>query len=132
MTIYKAYFRTDAEYATREFDTATPEQALALARRLYDDDPSDLIFVSYGENMPVNEIEISGPDGGKLTLWRDEDLSLQDAARDLFEALQECSSFLAAASEMYERKGLRRLAAKLLTALSAARAAIAKAKGGVA
>ena len=130
MTTYTAYFRTDGEYATYEFKADTPEQALALAQQLYDDDPLELMFEPYDDNMPVNEIEISGPEGTQLALWRDENLWLHLAARDVLEALEECSSFLAAASKLYEQKGLRRYAAKLLTALSAARAAIAKAKGG--
>ena len=129
MTIYDATFRTDGEYAIHEFEANTPEQALALAQQLYDDHPSELVFEQY-DNTPVNEIEITGPDGTQVALWRAENLSLELAARDIFEALQECSSFLDAASRMYERQGLRQQAAKLLTALSAARAAIAKAKGG--
>ena len=32
MTTYRAYFRTDADFATRRFEADTPEQALALAR----------------------------------------------------------------------------------------------------
>ena len=39
---------------------ATPEQALKKARRLYDDDPFDLMFESYDGGMPVNEIAICG------------------------------------------------------------------------
>jgi hypothetical protein len=129
MTIFEATFRTDGEYAIHEFDADTPEQALALAQKLYNDDPFELVFEQF-DNTPVNEIEITGPDGAQVALWRDEDFWLQLAARDIFEALQECSSLLDAASRMYARRGLRQQAAKLLTALSAARAAIAKAKGG--
>jgi hypothetical protein len=131
MTTYTAYFRTDAEYATYEFKAETPEQALALAQKLYDDDPLELMFESYDDLHPVNEIEISGPTG-EFALWRDEDLWLKLSAREVLEALEECSSFLDAASRLYEQNGLRRQAAKLLTALSAARATIAKAKGGAA
>jgi hypothetical protein len=90
------------------------------------------MFESYDAGMPVNEIAVCNAKGNELAVWQDDDLRLHLAARDLLDALKECSSFLAAASKLYEQKGLRRYAAKLLTALSAARAAIAKAEGGAA
>jgi hypothetical protein len=34
MKTYTATFRTDAEFATRDFEAQTPEQALALAQKL--------------------------------------------------------------------------------------------------
>lgn len=74
MTTYTAYFRTDGEYATHDFEADTPEQALALARQLHEDDRLGLMFQSY-DDMPVNEIEISGPEGDELALWRDADLA---------------------------------------------------------
>ena len=37
--------------------------------------------------MPVTAIEVCGPDGVGFAQWRDEDLSLQLAARDLLAAL---------------------------------------------
>jgi hypothetical protein len=66
MTTYTAYLRTDGEYATYEFNADTPEQALALARQLYDDDPLELMFEPYDGNMPVNEIEITSLDEIRL------------------------------------------------------------------
>jgi len=33
MKTFTATFRTDAEFATRDFEAETPEQALALARQ---------------------------------------------------------------------------------------------------
>ncbi len=93
MTIYEATFRTDGEYATHEFEADTPELALALARRLNDDPPSELVFEQY-DNTPVNEIEITGPYGSQVALWRGEELSLQLAARDLLEALEQAVAAL--------------------------------------
>jgi hypothetical protein len=68
MTTYTAYFRTDADYATRRFEADSPEQALALARQLYDDDPLDLMFEPYDGGMPVNEIAIHDPDYNELAV----------------------------------------------------------------
>jgi hypothetical protein len=93
MTIYEATFRTDGEYAIHEFEADTPEQALALARQLYDDDPFELAFEQY-DNTPVNEIEITAPDGAQVALWRDEDLWLHLAARDLLAALEQAVTAL--------------------------------------
>jgi hypothetical protein len=44
----------------------SPEQALALARRFYDDDQLDLMFESYDGGMPVNEIAIANHEGDDL------------------------------------------------------------------
>jgi hypothetical protein len=88
MTTYTAYFRTDAEFATREIKAATPEQALRKARRFYDDDPLDLMFESYDGGMPVNEIAIKDANDDELAIWLDEDLHLRLAARDLLEAAE--------------------------------------------
>jgi hypothetical protein len=88
MTTYTAYFRTDGEYATEEFEADTPEQALALARRFYSNDPLALYFEPNDGSMPMNEIEITSSDKNELALWRDDDLWLSLAARDMFEALQ--------------------------------------------
>jgi hypothetical protein len=88
MTTYTAYFRTDAEFATREIKAATPEQALKKARRFYDNDPLDLDFESYYEAMPVNEITINDADDDEVAVWLDDDLRLRLAARDLLEAAE--------------------------------------------
>ena len=88
MTTYTATFRTDAEFATREIKAATPKQALKKARRLYDEDPFDLMFESYDGGMPVNEIAIEDADGDDLALWLDDDLRLRLAARDLLTAAE--------------------------------------------
>ncbi len=124
MTTYRAYFHTDTDYATRHFEADTPEHALALARQLYDDDPSDLMFEPYRAGMPVNEIAIHDADYKQLAVWRDEDMHLRLAARDLLDAL----------TELVERD--RDEAASCgftddeMSWLEDARRAIAKAKGG--
>jgi hypothetical protein len=120
MQTYKAYFHTDAGYAARELEADTPEQALALARRFYDNDPSDLMFESYGGGLPVLEIAIHDADSNRLAVWYDDDMRLRLAAHDLLAALE----FIAADID----EGIRGKAAWL----KIARAAIAKAKGGAA
>jgi hypothetical protein len=37
MTIYTVNLASDAEFASHDFEADTPEQALALARKLYQD-----------------------------------------------------------------------------------------------
>jgi len=44
MTTYTAYFRTDADFATQEFEADTPEQALAQARTFCEDHTEELVF----------------------------------------------------------------------------------------
>jgi hypothetical protein len=88
MTTYTAYFRTDADFATREIKAATPEQALKKARRLYDNDPLDLMFESYDGGMPVNEIAIEDANDNEVAAWVDDDLRLRLAARDLLDAAE--------------------------------------------
>jgi hypothetical protein len=88
MTKYTAYFRTDADYAEHEFQSDTPEQALALAHAFLDQNDEDLMFVSYDGGHPVNEIEISSPGSSELAVWRDDDLRLRLASRDLLNALE--------------------------------------------
>ncbi len=88
MTTYEALFQTDGGYAIREFEADTPEQALALARQLCEADPSELTFQPYDDAMPVNAIEVCGPEGVGFAQWRDEEVWLQLAARDLLAALK--------------------------------------------
>jgi hypothetical protein len=87
MTTYTVNFASDAEFASRDFDADTPEQALALARKLYEDDPSELWFEPY-DGMDVNEILVYDADGNERAAWYDDDLRLRLAARDLLEAAE--------------------------------------------
>src|ERR1700736_6345257 len=88
MQTYTAYFRTDAEFAKREFKAATPELALRKAHRFYADHPLRLTFEFYDGGMPVNEIAIEDAEYTELATWQDEDLRLRLAASDLLEAAE--------------------------------------------
>jgi hypothetical protein len=124
MTTYTAYFRTDAEFAYYDFEAETLEQALALARKLYEDDPSELDFETYDGGMPVNEIAIRDADANELAVWQHDDLTLRLAARDLLDAL----------TDLVERDRAEAASCGFtddeMSWLEDARRAIAKAKGG--
>ena len=124
MTTYRAYFYTDGDFATRRFDADTPEQALALARQLYADDPEDLMFEPYDGGMPVNEIAIHDVDYKELAVWRDDAKRMQLAAGDLLDAL----------TDLVERDRAEAADSGFtddeMSWLEDARRAIAKAKGG--
>jgi hypothetical protein len=124
MTTYTVNFASDAECASSVFDADTPEQALALARKLYEDDPSALWFEPY-EGMPVNEILVYDEAGNEVTVWYDDDMRLRLAARDLLDAVKFCAMTLYDL-EASERKGY------IAEAIRLAQAALAKAKGGAA
>jgi hypothetical protein len=128
MKTYTATFRTDAEFATREIKAATPEQALKKARRLYDDDPFDLMFESYDGGMPVNEIAIADADHDELAVWRDDDMRLRNAARDLLDALEQAVQALNTAP----RFPVSHLDTDSYKIAAVCDRAIAKAKGGAA
>jgi hypothetical protein len=128
MKTYTAYFHTDAEYAIRNFKADTPAQALALARKFYDNNPSELTFVSYDDNMPVNEISIDPDEGDAGAVWRDEDLSLSLAARDLLAALEQA----VAALNSVPRFPVPSLLSCSYRIAAICDKAIAKAKGGAA
>jgi hypothetical protein len=118
MTTYIATFRTDADHAEHEFNAKTPDRALAKARAFHDEHTEDLMFESYDGGMPVNEIAISGPGGDELAVWRDEDLRLRLAARDLLDALEAA----------LERLEINNLDGEEDGYIAQAQAAIAKAK----
>jgi hypothetical protein len=130
MTIYTAKFRTAAEYAEHEFEAETPQQALALARAFHDEHTEDLMFEGYDDNQPMNEIEISGPEGDELAVWYDDDLRLRLAARDLYEALDAQTEAARAVIKNWARGDLAAAVRELDDSIEPARAAIAQAKGG--
>jgi hypothetical protein len=130
MTIYTAQFRTDADYAEQEFKARTAKQALALARKFYDEHDEDLLFQSYdGGGSSVNEIEISGPEGSKLAVWQDDELRLRLAASDVLDALEAQTDAAQAVIDAWAEGDLAGAVRALDGSISAARAAIAKAKG---
>ena len=126
MTTYTAYFHTDAEWASHEFEADTPEQALALARQFCNEDSSRLCFESYDGGMPVNEITISDAEGYEYTAWIDADLRLHLAARDLLEALEQGLTALNSAP----RFSVPSLDTDSYEIAATCEKAIAKAKGG--
>jgi hypothetical protein len=129
MTTFTAYFRTDAEFASREFEANTPKQALRMARKFLDTNVEDLVFEEYGGGMPVNEIAIKDQHRDEVAVWYDEELSVRLAASDLLNALE---GQTAAAQSVIENWATGDLAAAVRTldaSISAARAALAKAKG---
>jgi hypothetical protein len=88
MTTYQVYFRGDASSASIDIDADTPQQALALAERLYEDNPSDLWFEPYDDDAYVREIAVCDLDNNELATWRDDELLLRLGARDLLDAAQ--------------------------------------------
>jgi len=123
MTTYTVNFASDAEFASRDFDAETPEQALAIARKLYEDDPSELWFEPY-DGMDVNEILVYDADGNELAVWYDDDMRLRHAAQDLLDAL----------TDLVERDRAEAASCGFtddeMSWLEDAQRAIAKAKGG--
>jgi hypothetical protein len=116
MKTYTVYFRTEAQRASHDIEADTPEEALALARKL--DPRHELWFDPCYSPTPVNEIAVCDPDGEEVAVWLDGDRRLQLTAPDMLEVLE----FIAADIEECVR-------AKDAW-LKLARAAIAKAKGG--
>jgi hypothetical protein len=122
MNTYTVNFASDAEFASHDIDAETPEQALVLARKLYEDEPSELWFEPY-DGMDVNEIIVYDADENEVAVWYDDDMRLRLAARDVLEALRFCDMTLADL-ETSKRKGYVQEAIRLT------RAALAKAEGG--
>jgi hypothetical protein len=87
MTIYRAEFFTAADYAVRTFAAATPEEALQLARRFYDEDLGELDFRSYDDNAGLDQIQIWDKERGTLASWESDDYRLRKAAPELLTAL---------------------------------------------
>jgi hypothetical protein len=126
MPTYTAYFRTDADFAEREFEANTPKAALQMAREFLVTSAEDLIFEAYDFGMPVNEIAIMAVrDKGfrEVAVWRDDDLCVRLAAGELLSALELCADCLADLGRLDD-------GTPSISALNQARAAIAKAKGG--
>ena len=87
MTTYTAHFRSDAAFASHDFEAETADEALALAIKFNADDSSDLWFEHYAE-MPVNEIVVCDPGENELVVWYSDDLRLRLAAHDLLSAAE--------------------------------------------
>jgi hypothetical protein len=87
MTTYTAHFRSDAAFASHDFEAETAHEALALAIKFNADDSSDLWFEHYAA-MPVSEIVVCDPDENELAVWYSDDLRLRLAAHDLLSAAE--------------------------------------------
>jgi hypothetical protein len=98
----------------------TPEEALQLARRFYDDDIGELDFRSYDDNAGIDQIQIWDNEHGTLALWESDDYRLRQAAPDLYKALEYFFNIMHD-YDSRRRKGYIRLA------MEQARAALAKA-----
>jgi hypothetical protein len=85
---YRAEFFTDADHAVRNFEAGTPEEALQLARRFYDDDVGELDFRSYDDSAGLDRIQIWDNIGGTLAYWESDDYRLRNAAPQLLAALK--------------------------------------------
>ena len=86
MTIYSVAFQTDCSFAVKDIEAGDIGEALVAARRIASDDPDELDFEAYQGRQAVNEIVIADENGNELGLWRDEDVLLSLAARDLLNA----------------------------------------------
>jgi hypothetical protein len=131
MKTYTAYFRTDADWADKIFQAKTPKQALAKARAYHSRNTGELLFQEYSGGLPVNEIEITDPDGDELAVWRDDDLWLRLAAQELLDALEAQTEAAQAVIDAWEKGDLAGAVRMLDGCIPAARAAIAEAKAGV-
>jgi hypothetical protein len=111
------------DFATREFQARSPQDALKKARAFAENQIDELSFEHYSGAHPINEIAVSGAAGDEAALWQDEDLRLRLAAGDLFEALESCVDCLADLARTDD-------GTPSVSALDQARAAIARIKKG--
>ncbi len=84
-----ATFEASHCYAIAEIEALTPEQALQKARAFYDRDMIDLDWCDYdADYKPLESISIKKADDMPACCWQSDELLLQVAAGDLFDALQ--------------------------------------------
>jgi hypothetical protein len=93
-TTYRAEFFTAADYAKRDFEADSPQEALQLARQFYDDNLIALDFRSYDDIEPLDQVQIYDPNHGILATWESPDSILHRAAPDLLAALQQALAAL--------------------------------------
>jgi hypothetical protein len=117
---YRAEFFTAADYAARNFEAETPQQAIELARRFYDENIIELDFRSYDDNAGLEQIQIWDNERGTLATWESDDYRLRQAAPDLYKALDYFFNIMHDYGSS-RRKGYIRLA------MEQARVALAKA-----
>ena len=66
MQTYDVDFRTDADYAVRQFKARSPKAALKKALAFYDKRTEELMFMSYDGGHPVNEIAVFDRHGDEV------------------------------------------------------------------
>jgi len=125
--IYRAEFFTAADYAARDFEAATPAEALQLARRFYDEDLGELDFRSYDDNAGLDQIQIWDSKLGTLASWESDDYRLRRAARDLLAALRAPTEAAKAVIANWEEGDLAGAVRALGASISEAEDAIAQA-----
>jgi hypothetical protein len=125
MPTYTVTFRSATRWAEQTIRARTPRAALTKARQTFDADPLSLDWEDYhhdGLEM-LEEIVVSDDSDAELAAWLSEDARLCLAADDLLEALALCENALSDLARLDD-------GTCSVSALHAARAAIAKAKGG--
>ncbi len=135
---YKAEFFTAADYAFRNFEAETPEQALQLARQFYDNDIGELDFRSYDDNAGLDQIQIWDSERGTLASWESDDYRLRKAGPELLKQSVRVLAMLPQCG-IYNEVGMPELRAAVFHALGVEHdqfdargfeAAISKAKTG--
>jgi hypothetical protein len=118
---YRAEFFTAADYAVRNFEAKTPEQAIELARRFYEDDLIELDFRSYDDNAGLDQIEVWDQQDGTRASWESDDYRQRKAAPELLSALKlilpHYADFLrGAGADLEECEGYQRAKAAVASA----------------
>jgi len=125
-TTYRAEFFTAADYAVRDFEAETPQQALEFARRFYEDNLIELDFRSYDDNAGLDQIQIWDSKRGTLASWESDDYRLRLAAREMLTALQAQTDAAKAVIATWGHGDLAAAVRALDASISMAAAAIAK------
>jgi hypothetical protein len=128
MVIYTAYFRTDADWASKTIKAKSPKQAHSKARAFNELLDEDLLFQEYDGGSPVNEIEIAGPEGAELAVWQDDELRLRLSSRDLLDALEAQTEAAQTVIDSWSHGDLAGAVRALDASIEPARRATAKAK----
>ncbi len=132
MTNYTATFLHRSRLGRTEYQAATPAQALQRAREIEADQLEILDFQRYDPlPAPASNISKSSalPDGQPVAQWKSEDLILRLAASDVLDALEVQTGAAQAVIDAWAKGDLAGAVRTLDGSMSAARAAIGKAKG---
>jgi hypothetical protein len=127
---YRAEFFTSADWAFRDFEAETPEQALAVARQFYADNLGELNFQSYDAIEPLDHMQIWDAKRGSVASWESDEYRLRLAAPDLLKALADQTDAAQAVIDNWSKGDLAGAVRALDASIETARTALAKAKGG--